>query len=233
MLQLFPEGFEEIEHADGIELVAYTDSGGEERLWQVFGSASGADVASGWEERWREFHRPVRVGELWIGAPWHQPPSDAMAVVIDPGRAFGTGAHATTRLCLQLLARLPRGSVVDVGCGSGVLTIAAAKLGFEPVFAVDVDEHAVEAAQSNARANGVRIETARLDARTARLPPADVAIVNVTRELVEAVAPRLSVRSLVASGYLQQDAAPLRGFRHVARVTDSGWAADLHEREPE
>jgi ribosomal protein L11 methyltransferase len=233
MLQLFPEGFEEIEHMDGVELVAYTDSGGEERLWQVFGSASGTDVASGWEDRWRDFHRPVRVGDLWIGPPWHEPPADGIGVVIDPGRAFGTGAHPTTRLCLRLLDRLPRGSVLDVGCGSGVLSIAAAKLGFEPVFAVDVDEHAVAAAEANARANGVCIEASRLDARTESLPAAEIVIVNVTRELVEAVAPRVSTRRLVASGYLLQDVAPLRGFRHVARVTDGGWAADLHEREPE
>jgi ribosomal protein L11 methyltransferase len=233
MLQLFPEGFEEIEHTDGVELVAYTDSGGEERLWQVFGSASGTDVASGWEDRWREFHRPVRVGELWIGPPWHEPPADAIGVVIDPGRAFGTGAHPTTRLCLRLLDRLPRRSVLDVGCGSGVLSIAAAKLGFEPVFAVDADEHAVAAAEANARANGVRIEASRLDARTEKLPAAEIVIVNVTLELVEVVAPRVSARRLIASGYLLQDVTPLHGFRHVARVTDGGWAADLHEREPE
>ena len=130
MIELFPEGFEEIERADGVELVAYTDPGGEERLWKVFGHASGRDIADGWEGRWREFHRPVRVGDLWIGQPWQEQPSDAIVVVIDPGRSFGTGAHPTTRLCLELLAKLPRGSVVDVGCGSGVLAIAAAKLGF-------------------------------------------------------------------------------------------------------
>ena len=73
---------------------------------QAFGGAARADVEEGWEDRWREFHRPVRVGPLWVGPPWEEPAADALAVVIDPGRAFGTGAHPTTRLCLELLAEL-------------------------------------------------------------------------------------------------------------------------------
>ncbi|HKS78772.1 MAG TPA: 50S ribosomal protein L11 methyltransferase, partial [Gaiellaceae bacterium] len=82
------------------------------------------DVAEGWEDGWRAFHHGVRVGRLWVGPPWEEPPLDAVAVVIDPGRAFGTGAHATTRLCLELLQELEPASLLDVGCGSGVLSIA-------------------------------------------------------------------------------------------------------------
>ena len=133
MLELFPEGFEERDSPDGVELTAYTDAGGEERLWSAFGGARSTDVEEGWEDRWRAFHRPVRIGPLWVGPPWEQPDADAIPVVIDPGRAFGTGAHATTRLCLELLLDVPGGSLLDVGCGSGVLSIAAAKLGFGPV----------------------------------------------------------------------------------------------------
>ena len=98
----------------------------------AFPHADRTEVEAGWEDRWREFHRPVRVGPLWIGPPWETAPGDALAVVIDPGRAFGTGAHPTTRLCLELLLDLPRTSLLDVGCGSGVLSIAAARLGFGP-----------------------------------------------------------------------------------------------------
>jgi len=230
MIELFPDGFEEIERADGVELVAYTDPGGEERLWKVFGHASASDVAEGWEERWREFHRPVRVGDLWIGQPWQEPPPGAIVVVIDPGRAFGTGAHPTTRLCLEILTKLPRGSVVDVGSGSGVLAIAAAKLGFAPVLAVDVDEHAIEGTRRNAEANNVSVTVQRADALTGDLPDADIAIVNVTHEVVEAVVRQRRWPRLIASGYLIHEPAALAGYRHVERAAEGGWAADLFER---
>ena len=91
MVELFPEGFEERDLSDGVELAAYTDAGGEERLWAAFGTVTAANVDAGWEQRWRDFHRPVRIGRVWIGPPWEEPPGDAIAVVIDPGRAFGTG----------------------------------------------------------------------------------------------------------------------------------------------
>ena len=70
MLELFPEGFEEVDQSGGVELAAYTDAAGEERLWHFFGSARGDDVEAGWEDRWRIFHQPARVGRLWIGPPW-------------------------------------------------------------------------------------------------------------------------------------------------------------------
>jgi len=87
MLELFPQGFEEIEHPDGLELVAYTDDAGEERLWAAFGEVRADDVPADWEERWREFHRPVRVGPFWIGPPWETPATDAVPLVIDPGNS--------------------------------------------------------------------------------------------------------------------------------------------------
>src|SRR5262249_28466845 len=132
MLELFPEGFEEREGADGTELIAYTDAGGGERLWVAFGGARPARGEGGWGGRWRAFHRPSRVGRLGVGPPWEQPDAGAIAVVIDRGRAFGRGAHATTRLCLELLVDEPGGGLLDIGCGSGMLAIAGAKLGFDP-----------------------------------------------------------------------------------------------------
>ena len=233
MLELFPEGFEEVDHADGIELVAYTDPSGEERIWQAFsGSATtaAADVAADWEERWRAFHRPVRVGSLWIGQPWQESPADAVPIVIDPGRAFGTGAHATTRLCLELLEGIERGSLVDVGCGSGVLAIAAAKLGFAPVVALDSDEEAVAASQSNAEANDVEIEVRHADGQTDPLPRADVFVANITRAAVEAVGARADCGRLVTSGYLVADEVEIHGFDLAKRVSLDGWAADEHVR---
>ena len=110
MLELFPEGFEEVEADGGIELAAYTGPGGEERVWQVFGPGRVEDVDPDWGERWRAFHRPIRVGPLWIGPPWEEPDPDALPVVVDPGRAFGTGSHPTTRLCAEHLSRSSRGA---------------------------------------------------------------------------------------------------------------------------
>jgi ribosomal protein L11 methyltransferase len=231
MLELFPGGFEEVDHADGIELVAYTDAQGEERMWRTFGGASAADVADDWEDRWREFHRPVQVGRLWIGQPWQTPADGVTVVVIDPGRAFGTGAHPTTRLVLSLLDDEPRGSVLDIGCGSGVVAIAAAKLGFAPVIAIDSEDAAVEATARNAAANAVEVRAERRDARVGVLPKADVAVANITRGLVEAVAPRLRSPRYVASGYLMTEPESLPGYRHLRRMTEDGWAADLFARQ--
>src|SRR5205814_10308700 len=112
-----------------------------------------SDVAEGWDDAWRAFHHGVVVGRLWVGPPWEAPPPAVEAVVIDPGRAFGTGAHPTTRLCLELLQELRPTSLLDVGCGSGGLPIAAALLGFAPVFGVDTEPASVKATLANARAN--------------------------------------------------------------------------------
>jgi len=171
----------------------------------------------------------VRVGPLWIGPPWEVAPPDASAVVIEPGRAFGTGAHPTTQLCIQLLLELERGSLVDLGCGSGVLSIAAAKLGFAPVLALDSEESAVEATRGNARANGVDVDVSAGDALTADLPETEIALANITRPTLEAVAPRIRSRLLVGSGYLPTEAVDLACYRHVRRITRDSWAADLYE----
>ena len=230
MIELFPTGFEEREQRGGVELVAYTDAAGEERIWAVFGGAVGADVEAGWEERWRTFHRPARIGPLWIGPPWTEPDADAVPVVIDPGRAFGTGGHPTTRLCLELLPELDRGSVLDVGCGSGVLSVAAAKLGFAPVVAVDVEPQAIEATLANAAANGVAVEARVADVLRDELPQAEIAIANITFEVIEAAASRLGARSVLTSGYLASDTPSLAGYERVDRRERDGWAADLFAR---
>jgi len=229
MLELFPEGFEEVDWSDGVELVAYTDPGGEERLWHTFGGARSEDVAADWRDRWKAFHHPVRVGPLWIGPPWEEPPADAIAVSIEPGRAFGTGAHPTTQLCAELLLELERGSLLDLGCGSGVLSIVAAKVGFAPVLAFDTDENAVAATQANATANEVDVETTLADVLTQDLPSTDVALANITRPTLESLSPRLRSRRLVSSGYLPTEETTLAGFRHLRRLTRDSWAADLYE----
>ena len=231
MLELFPEGFEELEGADGLELAAYTNAGGEERVWQAFGGGKTREVDESWADRWRSFHRPVRVGDVWVGPPWESPPHDALAVVIDPGRAFGTGSHATTRLCLELLQEIPCGSLVDVGCGSGVLAIAAARLGFAPVVGVDADPQAVEATTRNAAANGVAVDCRLADATAGPLPAADVAVANITAAVVEGLAGKVDAQLMLSSGYLPTDHPVVVGYRHIERRELDGWAADVLERE--
>jgi ribosomal protein L11 methyltransferase len=110
-----------------------------------------------------------------------------------------------------------------------VLAIAAAKLGFAPVLALDSDEHAVAATRANAAANGVDVQVAVADAAAAELPQTDVALANITRPTLESLAPRLRSRQLVGSGYLPTDATKLAAYRHVRRITRDSWAADLYE----
>jgi ribosomal protein L11 methyltransferase len=231
MIELFPGGFEEVDRPDSVELAAYTDPGGEERLMQVFTGASSTGVEGGWEERWRDFHKPVRVGPLWVGPPWAEAPADAIAVVVDPGRAFGTGAHATTRLCLEALVDLRRGSLLDVGCGSGVLAIAAALLGYAPVTGIDTDPAAIEATLANAAANGVTVDARAADGTGHPLPPAAVTVANISLEAVLALEPRSDV--LVTSGYLASERPHVSGWASARRLEVDGWAADVHRRESE
>jgi len=230
MLELFPEGFEEAGDGRAVELAAYTDEAGVERARARFGTCRVEAVPEGWADEWKRFHRPLRLGALWVGPPWERPDAGAVAVVIDPGRAFGTGAHPTTRLCLELLANEKRGSVLDVGTGSGVLAIAAAKLGFEPVTAVDVDPVAVNVARANAAANGVAIHVERADATSAAPSRAALVIANVDLRTASELVSRTSAGRAILSGYRDVDELAPEGWARVARRRRAGWAADLFAR---
>jgi ribosomal protein L11 methyltransferase len=227
-VELAPEGFEEAEGAGSLELAAYGPAA--ERVLAAFPEARTVEIEGGWEERWREFHHAVQIGPLWVGPPWRTPTEGTLPVVIDPGRAFGTGAHPSTRLCLELLIDEKRGSLVDVGCGSGVIAIAAVRLGFAPVTALDIDETAVEVTQENAHVNGVELGTRRLDARIGGLPDADLTVANVSLEAIEAIAPGINSARFITAGYLAADRLELEPFRHVERRELDGWAADLFAR---
>jgi ribosomal protein L11 methyltransferase len=230
MIELFPEGFEEVDVVGGVELAAYTNAGGEERLWQVFGPGMARDVEAGWNEAWKRFHTPTRIGPLWIGPPWEEPDGEALAIVIDPGQAFGTGSHPTTQLCAGFLLDHEPVSLLDLGCGSGVLSIVAARLGYSPVTAVDLDEAAVSAAKANAAANGADVDVRLLDVLAAALPAAQLALANIAGEPVEKAAPRLSAEELIASGYLVSEEPDLEGWHHRERRELQGWAADRFVR---
>lgn len=147
----------------------------------ALGGLTATPESSQWETRWRDFHHPVRVGRVLVRPPWATPDPELLDVVIDVGMAFGTGGHATTRQCLDLLQHVRPGRLLDVGCGSGVLSIAAVRLGFAPVEAIDIDELAVTAAAANALLNGVRLDLRCADATAGdrRSVAADVIVANV------------------------------------------------------
>jgi ribosomal protein L11 methyltransferase len=230
LLELCPLGFEEHESGEGLELTAYVDAAGEADLRRAFRHVVASDLAPGWEEAWRRFHRPVRVGRLWVGPPWETPPRDALGIVVDPGRAFGTGAHPTTRLCLELLLEHEPTSLLDVGCGSGVLAIAAARIGWTPVIALDWEEASIQATRSNALANAVNVDVRLADGLHAPLPETGLVVANIDRASVEALASRVSAPRLLSSGYLAADRIETAGWRLRTRRELDGWAADLIER---
>lgn len=234
LLELVRQGFEEVEDAGGLELVAYVGEEDEMLVRGAFENVSSADVQPGWEDRWREFHRPIRVGGLWIGPPWETCPAGEPAVVVDPGRAFGTGAHATTRACIELLSGLERGSVLDAGCGSGVVAVAAVRLGFGPVIALDVDAVAVEIARETAERNGVTIDVRPANVLEVEIPRVDVLVANIELRVVEALLERSPPASMaVTSGYLSPEAPRTSGWVVVSRLELDGWAAHVLAAPPE
>ncbi len=192
LLELAPGGVEEVEISpEVIEYAVYGAPGELPAVPDLRAAAGGAyvdvstrEIADDWAERWRSFHRPLVIGDrLTVRPPWEPPGDTALDVVIDPGQAFGTGSHATTRLCLELMLDLEpaavRGSFIDVGCGSGVLAIVAARLGFAPVTALDYDTAATTATRENAARNGVELEVRDFDLRSEQAPGAACAAANV------------------------------------------------------
>ena len=178
-------------------------------------------------------------GPLWIVPTWHTPPhADAINLVLDPGLAFGTGSHPTTRMCLQWLVReRPTGTVLDYGCGSGILAIAASKLGSCEVVGVDIDPQAVRSAHDNAEVNNV--QAAFFDASQTLAAPYDtqkydVVLANILANPLRVLAPALTARlkpgaTLVLAGLLAEQAEELIGIYSPwleMRVADTqeGWS---------
>jgi ribosomal protein L11 methyltransferase len=249
LLELAPGGVEETDRDDGtIEYAVYGAPGELPELPDLKAAAGGAlvdisteQVAEDWEQRWRQFHRPLVIDRrLTVRPPWEPSGDTELDLVIDPGQAFGTGAHATTRLCLELLLELPErsGSFVDLGCGSGVLAIAAARLGFDPVVALDFDPAAVEATLENAGRNHVELEVRRFDLRSEQVPRAGTVAANLLAPLLlewaqwaEQLPPRV-----IASGLLEHEgdrvaeAFAARGLIERARRSRGDWLALLLER---
>ncbi len=213
------------------------------------------EIPDDWADRWQDFHRPVSIagGKMVVRPSWEPHPAGDPAapgreaeeaagidVVVDPGQAFGTGAHPTTRMCLELLLELgsadkATGPLADWGTGSGVLAIAAAKLGFAPVIACDLERPALEAAAAAARANGVELELARVDLRREPPPTAPTVTANLTAPVLRDVASRIeeAPERLICSGLLASEldeiveAFAAVGLREHGRRGSGDWAALL------
>ncbi|MFC4309507.1 50S ribosomal protein L11 methyltransferase [Steroidobacter flavus] len=175
-----------------------------------------------WEREWLKDFKPMRFGQrLWICPGGQQPDAEQLRAVsnpvlieLDPGLAFGTGTHPTTALCLEWLdaAQVAGTRVIDFGCGSGILAIAAAKLGAAEILAIDIDPQALLATHDNAERNGVaQLITARLVESEAHDAPADILLANILAGPLESLAPAFAARvrtggRLVMSGILRNQA---------------------------
>jgi ribosomal protein L11 methyltransferase len=257
LLELAPNGLEEERGPGWVEFAIYGPPGEVPDLGELRAAAGGSlvdvtttSVPDDWADRWADFHRPIEVGgRIGVRPSWWDPPDGLIDVVVDPGRAFGTGGHPTTRLSLALLIELEEGGeaggpLADWGTGSGVLAIAAAKLGFSTVIGCDREEASLETARANAEANGVELELLRVDVREEAPPVRPTVAANLTANLLEECAGHLAQadqipNALVCSGMLESEIGRVTSaFAEVdlpaARTrVDGEWGALLLRREPD
>jgi ribosomal protein L11 methyltransferase len=255
ILALQPAGWQEQD--GGLTLVFWLEEGAEtdtgvaaalKRIGEL-GRLAVARERPGWEDAWRRFHKPHVIGRLYVRPPWYPPRDDLLDIVVEAGLAFGTGGHASTRQCLELIQTLAPGSLLDLGSGSGVVSFAALRLGFAPVTGIDIDPAAVHAAAGNAALNGLAPTLLVGDATDPEypLPAADVVVANIALHpilrLAERWRPGESGRGeapdaeaappahLLLSGLLVEQAdEALEGFPAFAETarTDDGTWLTLH-----
>jgi ribosomal protein L11 methyltransferase len=251
LLELAPGGVEEERGGEWVEYAIYGPPGELPEMPELEAAAgdglveiSSTVIPDDWADRWRDFHEPVWIGgrRMVVRPSWEEAAATGAEVdlQIDPGQAFGTGAHATTSLCLELLLGLAdageaSGSLVDLGTGSGVLAIAAAKLGWQPVTGCDSEQAAIEAAGANAAANGVELELQRINLREHDPPRAETVVANLTASLLEMAMERIvqPPRALICSGLMTSEVERVRaalsaaGLEAVDQRSTGGWAALL------
>ena len=262
---LAPNGVEEERGPGYVEFAIYGGEGELPELGDLDADVGGGrvevtatEIPDDWADRWRDFHKPLLVADrLWLRPSWEPARDGTIDVVVDPGQAFGTGAHPTTRLCLEFLCELqPEGELADLGTGSGVLAIAAAKLGWDPIRAYDHEPPALEAAAANAAANDVEVQLERMNLREQLPPLAATVAANMTAPILKAVAAQLEAagghrgslggqqrggpgetppvpRTVVCSGLLPGEldevaaAFGASGLDEAERRRDGDWAALL------
>jgi ribosomal protein L11 methyltransferase len=264
LLELVPGGLEERDvDEETVEYALYGAPGELPDVGELRAVAGGALVDVSTSEvsdgsNWRDWHQPLDVGPLRVRPPWAPERPGALDVVIDPGQAFGTGAHPSTRLTLALLVELrhpgvwppgtypqgdrppgdPPGPLADWGCGSGILSVAAAKLGFGPVSACDHEREAVAATLAAAAANGVELTATRCDLRRAPGPWAPTVLANLVRPLLLEIAALMErpPERLIAAGLTLDEVDDVVGafvphaLRLASRRDGDGWSAILLAR---
>ena len=246
LLDLAPNGVEEERGPDFAEFAIYGAPGEVPDLGEieaVTGEGAKVDVSTtevpdDWADRWTDFHRPVVISDrLRVRPSWFEPTDGHIDVVVDPGMAFGTGAHSTTRLCLEMLVALAdsgeaKGALSDWGTGSGVLAIAAAKLGWSPVSASDREPASLDAVAENATANRVEIDLAQADVRERPPKVTTTVVANLTAPLLEVCASsiREAPQILVCSGMLHREVDAVSeafstvGLEEVERRQEGEWS---------
>ena len=194
----------------------------------------------GWEDAWRRFHTPRVIGRLYVRPPWYPARDHLLDVVVEAGRAFGTGGHASTRQCLEEIQVIPPGPLLDLGSGSGVVSFAALRLGFSPVCGVDIDPVAVHAAAGNAALNGLAPTFLVGDAAAPGyvLPVADTVVANIALNPIlrlarrfapgaDGGAPELRPAHLLLAGLLveqgEEAAAAFPDYQTASRREDDTW----------
>jgi ribosomal protein L11 methyltransferase len=256
LLELAPNGLEEERGPGWVEFAIYGPPGEVPDLGELQAAAGGSlvdvtttSVPDDWADRWADFHRPIEVGgRIGIRPSWWDAKEGLVDVVVDPGRAFGTGGHPTTRLCLGLLVELEEageasGPIADWGTGSGVLAIAAAKLGWSPVTGCDRELASLETARANAEVNGVEMSIERVDVREGLPPVAPSVVANLTGNLLRDCAAHLASAgetpdTLVCSGMLESEIDEVAGsfvpagLAEAGRRIENGWGALLLRRRP-
>ncbi len=234
------------ERPDAVTLVAHFEDDDAARacvdsLKGMWALRADAVIGDAWRDAWKAFFKPIKVGErLWVCPSWEEVPTEAKAGIvlqIDPGAAFGTGTHETTQLVLRTLESLVKRDIeaLDVGCGSGILAIAAAKLGARHVVAIDNDPQAIIVSDENAEINRVsdRIQASTTDVAEINQTFALV-LANIEYKVLSVIAPALTrvteaAGTLVLSGLLAHQQADILAcfpaFKLIERQQAADWIA--------
>jgi ribosomal protein L11 methyltransferase len=259
LIELAPTGIEEIRDGDIVEYAVYGPPGEVPTLPDLQVAVGDdlvevrtTEVADDWQERWKDFHGSMLITPsagateptIFLRPSWDEtePTAGSTEIVLDPGQAFGTGSHPTTRLCLRLLLDIVAeggndGELIDLGCGSGVLAIAAGKLGWGPLRAYDFDHLAVTATERNAIDNEIVLEAVQSDVRDPEgdgIPAlAPTVFANIMRPQLLDVASQIpsdhGMREVVLSGLLDEEADEIsaafaaHGLTETGRISEGGW----------